>query len=929
MPRIARLRDLFRKRQFARELEEELEFHLEMRRQWNIEHGMPAAEAGRAARIRFGNPSLWCERIREIDLMLLPQTIWQDLRYGTRMVRRNAGFTIAAVLALALGIGVNTTIITAYKAFFALPLDAKDPNNMVNLALNLQSGSISPYFSYADFRAYQDGLHSLNGVIAHSHLEQLTMVAKDGIARERDSGIGALVERAGGLPVSVGYAQSVGAEMVSENYFTVLGVSMLRGRAFRAEDITELSAFPSVLISENYWRKAFGGDPSLLGKSIRLNGAAFTVIGITPHNFVGTIGFAVPDLWLPLSLEPLLHTDDELLHNREEQCCRLFARLVPGITIPQAQSEMTLLAEHLRTLHNSQFDLAKSAKAFIWPGSPYPVPLKQYGGLRFAILLILAAGGMVLLIACANVASLQLARTSSRRNELSMRLSLGASRSRLIRQLLTESALLGIVAGAVALLFSWLFLKGLAALLGAMVPQEYGTLVYNMTPDLGVFVYVFAISVVAGILFGIVPALESSSAALSSSLKGNMGSSPRRIRLIRECLIAAQVSLALALMIAGSLLIRSSLHVLQEDPGYKMNQIIALDIQFPKGAEYTSDHKVNVARELCNRLAALAGVTASTSANSPLVPNRNAAVVLDGASSSVAGTQVLVGFDYVQTNYFQTLGIPLLSGHSFEAHGGQSDDSLVVSRTAAERLWQGRNPIGLSLRLSTKGQFLPKNELVPDGRSLHVVGVVGDTLGSGQERKDGGTIYLPLPDEGLAEYPILVRTDGDAEQLMDALASVISSTDPNLIAHASTVARMFRTTPTFMIPSTSAAIASAVGTIGLLLASLGIYGTVSYVVVLRTREIGIRLALGAQKSNILSLMLRETIRPVFAGLLLGTCFAVGVSHLLRQILFELNSVDGVSFGVTSALFLAIALFAAYMPSRRAMRVDPVGALRAE
>jgi hypothetical protein len=330
MPWIARVRALFRREELTRELNEELEFHLAMREERNVEQGMPVAQAQRAARLRFGNPVLWRERISEIDLVLLPQTVLQDVRYGIRMLLRNPGFTIVAVAALALGIGVNTTIFTAYKAFFASPLDARDPGKMVNLALILHSGATASYFSYSDYQAYRDGLRSFSGVIAEGGGEQLTMSGADGVLRQRKSEMGSLVEKLRLLPASASVAQFASTLFVSENYFSVLGLTALRGRLFTTEDAQALRALPSVVVSEDYWQKELGGDPALLGKTIRLNGIAFTVIGVTPHNFVGTTGFTVPDFWLPLSLEPLLHAHDDSLHDREHRCCRLFARLSPG-----------------------------------------------------------------------------------------------------------------------------------------------------------------------------------------------------------------------------------------------------------------------------------------------------------------------------------------------------------------------------------------------------------------------------------------------------------------------------------------------------------------------------------------------------------------------------------------------------------------------
>ncbi|MDQ2712205.1 MAG: ABC transporter permease [Acidobacteriota bacterium] len=378
--------------------------------------------------------------------MILPGTVVQDLRYAVRMLKRNAGFTAAAVLALALGIGVNTAVFTAYKAMVARSLDARDPGEMVNFALIRGSGPADFTFSYPDYEAYRDSAHSFSGLIAFNP-EHMRLSDAGGIVSQRASAAGSVVGRLGLLPSGTSNAEFAFVFVVSENYFKVLGVAALRGRSFESIGIPELVASPSVLISENYWQKRFAGDPAVLGKTIRLNGAALTVVGITPHDFVGT-SVAAPDFWLPLSLEPLVHADDHWLRDRENQRYRLFGRLASSARIAQAQAEMALLADRLRSLHDPHADSAKAATALVWPGSPFPLPLKAYPGLKLAILLIMGAVGMVLVVACSNVASLQLARARSRQNELHTRLSLGASRLRIIRQLLTESALIGWLASA-------------------------------------------------------------------------------------------------------------------------------------------------------------------------------------------------------------------------------------------------------------------------------------------------------------------------------------------------------------------------------------------------------------------------------------------------------------------------------------------------
>jgi predicted permease len=859
------------------------------------------------------------------NLTHLPWTVLQDLRYGARMLYRNAGFTIIAVLVLALGIGVNDVAFTAYRAFFKRTVEARDPGKMVNLGLVLHTGQIQWQFSYPDYEAYRDRLHSFSGVIARSD-EFLILSDAGGSVSQRTDSLGG---KLGLFPANSSNKESASTGIVSENYFSVLGIAALRGRTFDAIDRSELGVSPAVLISENYWQRRFGGDPAVLGKTIRLNGVAFTIVGITPRDFAGT-ALLVPDFWLPLSVEPLLHPDRHPLNDREDRCCRLFARLAPGVSMEQAQAEMTLLVGHLRSLHDPQSESAKAATAFVWPGSPFPFPLDRLPGeVRYAVLLIMLAVGMVLVIACANVDSLQLARAKSRQNELSVRLSLGAGRMRLVRQLLTESALLGLLAGSVALLVSWILMRALATVAAeSFFPAEFGAVVFRVSPDLEIFAYVFAISLATGILFGLAPALESSRSALSSALKANAATSPARSRRLNNVFIAAQVAVALALMIAASMLIRSSVHALKVDTGYDRN-VINFTLKFPEGSKYTADHKGALVRELRTRMASLPGVAAITSADAPVNGYLNAAVSLNGEIASDQNRRAVICYTYVQANYFEALGIPLLSGQNFQPQPNQSGASVVISESAAKLLWPGENPIGRNFRLGTEGRFHRKSNIVPDGAVYRVIGVAGDTRGATFDGSDSQLVYLQLPEDRLQDYSILVRTGSRPDQPIGAMRQLISSVDPDLQVNSSTFEELLAVSATVFLPRFAAAIASPVGLIGLLLAAMGIYGTVSYIVVLRTREVGIRMALGAQKRSILRLMLQQCMRPVLAGLLTGMFLAVGASYLLRGALHGLRTVDGVSFGGISLLFLAIALFAAYLPSRQAMRVDPMVALRCE
>ena len=858
--------------------------------------------------------------------MVLIENLLQDLRYGGRMLFRNAAFTAVSVFALALGIGINTAAFTAYKALVKRPLDARNPGQMVNLALTLQSDANASQFSYPDYEAYRDQLHCFSGLIASSH-DLLTLTQAGGVISGRSAAAGSLMGRLGLLPPGAKNAESADTLIISENYFSVLGVATLRGTTFESIGARELAASPVVLISENYWQRRFASDPAVLGKMIRLNGAPFTIIGVTPHDFVGT-SMGAPDFWLPLGLEPLVHPDADPLHDREGLHLRLFGRLAPGVSMEQAQAETNLVASRLRALHNPNSEWSRLATALITPGSP--LPGKMAPGLKFTILLIMVAVGMVLVIACANVASLQLARATARQNELSTRLSMGASRGRLVQQLLTESALQGLFAGMIALPSTWAILKLGTNWLTQAVPVELGTMVLHVAPDLGIFAYALAISVFAGLLFGLAPALESSRSALFSAVRGKAGSAPVRSRRLRELLIAAQVAVCLVLMISGSMLIRSSLHTLGMPTGYDGKQVVDLDFRFPEGSKYTVEQKLAIVRELRTRVAAVPGVVAITSARAPDdYKVRGAAVSLNGENPTSKNKEGTLYYTWVQPNYFGTLGVAMLLGQRFADDTPNAEHSVVLSESAARQLWPGQNPIGRSLRLGTGQQFHNKGELLPDGPTWRVIGVANDTRGVELDGSDAAQVYLPMPENRVQDYPILLRTQSDPTIVSRAIDDVVASVGADLIVSTATLEEMLRQTPPFLGAWFAALVACTVGLFGLVLAAMGIYGTISYMVVLRTREVGIRIAIGAQRGDIRGLMVRDSTRPVLAGLGAGMLLAVGASYLLRAVLYGVHLVDGVSFLGASLLFLTIALLATLPASRRATRVDPMVALRYE
>jgi predicted permease len=898
---IFRLRALFRRSAVEAEMNDELRFHFEEEVKKYQKSGLPHEEALRRARLTFGGIDQMKEGCREARGISLVETSIQDLRYSLRQLGRSRAFTAAAVFALGLGIGVNTAVFTAYKTMIVRQLGAFHPREMVNLSLLRRSGAPSFRFSYPDYETYLDSVRSFSGVIAFNS-ERLRLSRS--------------FRSEGKKPVLVDVF------VVSRNYFHVLGIEPTRGLGF---DAGGLPALPTI-ISENCWEKRFAKDPGVLGRIVYLNGIGFTIVGITARDFVGT-DISAPDFWLSLGTEPQVHSEPNWLTNRENERYRLFARLAPGETMERAQAEMNVVVNRLRALHDPQSDSAKPASGIVSPGSPFPLPLTMYPALRFAVVLVFCAGALVLLVACANVGSLHLARAGSRENELRTRLSFGASRARIIRQLLTESALVGLLAGVAAFFCTWVFLKAAVFYGVRVLPEGGGTLILDVTPDLKTLLFVLCISVLAGFLFGLAPAVENSGISLASSERSS--TSGIRTRRLHNVLVASQVALSLVLLISASMLLRSALRSLELDTGYEARGVVDVELQFPETRKYKAEGQSAFVQELRRRLEALPGVAGVTSARPPTYLSSQTAVYPVGANDRQLASSLL-HYTYVQPNYFRVLNIPLLVGHTFLAISGQPETAVIVSKSAAEQLWPGENPMGHRLRLAAIDEKRHNSsELAASGPTYQVVGVAADTRGVDFDGSDSKQVYLPLPQHLLASRPILICTRTDAARLKKVVGPLVSFVDPDVMTTVSTLQELLRDTAPFITSSLGAAMAYVVGFAGLILSLMGIYGTVSYIVALRTREVGIRIAVGAQKTDILRLILDQSARPVLAGIGTGIVLGFGASFVLRGVLYGLNPVDPLAFGGTSAAFLSIALTAAYPPSRRAMRVDPVVALRYE
>jgi predicted permease len=929
---IRRVAALFYREKISAELDEELRYHLTRREELNKQAGIPEAEARLAARRSFGNVNLLKERTREIDLLVFIETFLNDLQFAARMLAKHPSFTVLGVLALAVGIGVNTAVFTACKAVLLQSLDAKDPGQLVNVYRSTQQQQYNPTFSYPDFEFYRDHNHVFTGLVATTGGE-LAMTAESNTGSDAAGGGGLAGVFGFRLPGVVrGSSEFVSVLSVSEDYFAVLGENAIRGRVFLPQDTPDLVSHPAMLISENFWRRRFAQDPSILGKSVKLNGSAFTIIGITPHDFLGT-NINVPNIWLPMRLWPLALKNATVLSDREETCCALYGRLQPGISLQQAQADMNLLSVHVRKLHSPHSEGADTVAIRLTPGSHImPLSPAHDSGLAFALLLILCAVGLVLLIACANVSSLQLARSVARQREIGVRLSLGASRLRIIRQLLTESALMGVIAGIVSLCMTWWLLRLLMLGIAASLPAEWGSLALHLEPDLYVFAYVFLLSVCAGVIFGLVPALQTSRPSLSSALKeegSGFALYVSRSRL-RDLLVATQAAASVFLLIGAGLLIHGSIRSILLNPGYETKLVTGLDTYFPAGLGYTHEKQLAEVRRLIQELRNTPDVK---TVSQGLPPDggglRTAAVGLNGLKPSTDKTARTVFYSYVAPNYFECLGIPLVIGNTFSGQPTSQQTTVILSQSAATEFWPGQNPIGKRLALDASNQFHTRGQLMPQGAAYEVIGVAKDTRAITPQGGDDRKAYLVLPTDQEDSVPILIRYTNIRKDRSLELGKRLRAVDPNLIVYAETLEGLLTSTPTFVITRLAAIFASLIGGLGLLLACVGIYGTVGYAVTRRTREIGIRMALGAFKTDVLRLIILESSRPVALGLIVGVVAAAAGSHLLQSLLFGLGTLDPIAFGTVALLFLLISLLAAYLPARRATQVDPAITLRYE
>jgi len=814
----------------------------------------------------------------------------QDIKFGIRMLVKNPGFALVVIVTLGLGIGLNTAIFSLVNAVLFRPLPFEDVEQLVEL----NRGEWNDFFSYPDYVEYRDRSGIFSELSAWSY-----------------------------APMSVGTRDATElrfGQIVTGNYFATLKVHAHHGRLLTSEDDKVAGRHPVAVISYGYWQSTYGGDPSAVGQSISLNGGAYRIIGVAPEGFVGAYPAFSPDVWVPMMMESQIIPEGGQLENRGSGWLRTIGRLEPEVTLEQAQARLDQITPHMKDIDPERY---ADEYAFVVHPSGIGLPPEARPATLGASGLVMLMVGLVLLIACANVANLFLARSTARRGEIAIRLALGAGRLRLVRQLLTESTLLAVCAGAVGILIAgWA-----VSLAGALLPElPYKmSLAMDVSLDSRVLTFAVVVSMLTGLVFGLVPALQATKANVAPVLKDDVGARSlglRRMRL-QNTLVVAQVGVSLVLLVCAALFVRSLRSAKAIDPGFDHENVLAVSLAFVLHDDNTANGRAFY-RELLDRVRSMPGVESASlnkciplgftmSGNRYWVEGRTPRTNADGEEAVESAFN-----STVSASDFRTLGIPLLRGRDFNEHDtADAPGVVIVNKAFADRVWPGEDALGKRIRIEDE-----------DGPFLEVVGVVRTAkyLFIGEEPRP--YFYLPFTQHYDPDMNLLIRTTGDPMSLLPPVRAALAELNPD-VQPADT--RVLSGWIAFaLLPARfAAALFGTFGVLAIVLASVGLYGVMSYTVGQRTREMGIRMALGAQRRDVLSIVLRQGLALVALGLAFGLVVSLLGARVLAVLLYDISSSDPLTFVGVSVLLVAVAFFACYLPARRATKVDPIRALRYE
>ena len=876
------LRSLFRNELVEGELHEELSDFLEMAAEEKMKHGMSRKDALRAVRLERGSLEIAKEVVRSAGWESFVATCWQDLRFAARILRKSPGFTIVAVLTTALGIAANVTVFSVVDALFLRSVPAKNPERLVRIRAPENDGG--GYFSVPEFTYLREHLKSVDDLTTHYSTAPLYVSASGEIGE-------------------------VQGAVVSSGYFPMLGLRPYLGRFFTLDEDSVPDRDAVAVIGYGFWRRIYSGDSHVIGKTFLINGRSFTVVGIMPPDFHGVeIGGMPNEIWIPVMM---IHAGYRHCDGFQPSCTilSLMGRLKSGISMHEAQAQIATLMQQLRA-SDSAFDQRFGASVTPAIGMSEN---REYNLLLVRLLATIA--GVLLLIVGANLGGLLVARGTARGGEIGMRLALGAGRGRIVRQLLTESLLLAFAGGAVAFLLStWM---GQLLVSFYSVDDEGYRHLFDVRPDATVLLFSLAVTAGAGGLFGLLPALQAGRTNLNLSLKGGGGGLGSSRRLSRTALAAVQVAFSLALLVGASLLARSAAFI---QSGANMDLHHVLGLRLPVSLiHYPPDKAYAFKQEVVRRLRALPGVeSVSLAKGQGLIwkPWLSARATLPGKAYTKPGEEPRIAAKPIAPDYFATLKIPFVSGRDFnDSDKPGSPPVTIVNETFARQITASRLPLGQTVLI--------------DDKPYQIVGLVKDAQLRSATEGPLPVAYVPFwQDETLLEARMCIRVAGDPAAALPMVRKAIASIDSD-VPVTETMPLMDQVRGAYTDTRVASAVLSCAALLALILSGMGLYGIVSYEVGRRTKEIGVRVALGAQGRDVVHLFLRQGFGVVLTGVIFGAALAFATTRLLGAWLFGVGSADPLSFGVAAAILLAVTLAAAYLPTRRATRVDPMVALRYE
>jgi len=818
---------------------------------------------------------------------------WHDLRYGVRMLLRSPGFTVAALLSLALGIGANTTIFTVVKALFLNPLPVEDPDSLVALFTT-------------DERNKGQGF-DLKPISRPNH-QDLTAQANAFSAVAGFSFTPLAISSGSGQP------EQVQGLVVTGNYFDALGVKAAHGRSFLPEEDGVPGAHPVVMISNRLWQNRFGGEPSLIGRTVKLNNLDFTVIGVAPEGFRGIFTLFGVDIWVPQAMyqQVLSGFVRENWDDRRALIFFSFARLKPGIGVEQARAALNTVGTQLAQAFPRDNDGRNFTATPLLQAALNPNQREAFVAAGAAMMGVVA---LVLLIACGNVANLLLARAAGRERELAVRVSLGASRWRLLRQLLTESTLLALLAGCLGVLLAHAGRKALWAMRPAFLEQA----ALDLSLDARVLLFTLGVSTLTGILFGLAPALQASRPSLVLALKDRTSVRSRANRWwsVRNVLVMGQVALSLVALVGAGLFLRSLQQALRIDPGFETRNMMLLSFDV-SGEGMDSPRGQEFYKQVVDRVRELPMVRTASIASTPLMGGFFSRTVFpEGVDSADPRGGRLTDLNQVDPNFFEATGIPIVRGRPFvEADREGAPMVAIVNQTMAEHVWPGQDAVGKRFRVFGESWI------------IEVVGVARDAKYVTLGEAPASHFYLPLRQHFSPGATLHVRTPADPASALGAVRQQVQALAPNMpLVAVQTIGAVLD--QVLWAPRMAAGILGGFGALALLLAALGIHGVMSYSVAQRTPEVGIRMALGARAGDVLRLVLLQALGVIGSGAALGAVAAYFATRGLSSLLFGVGTADPWAFGGTVVLLLVAGAIACYVPARRATRVDPLAALRYE